>query len=192
MRSSSFIVLFLSFLVLCVVSPFLVSADGAIQPFIDQYCDSAVANATLIPVVSAPGCQWMTINDMAVSFSYQCNAYANFSLAFYVNSSVYCGGEPDWSITSTSLSSSCSVATYDDPSNHVLFYASVSCSANWPAHPQLEDGVDKLQNVERNNVQRAHGLPQQLNLTELSNALPNVKDSALQRMMHLIQQHKKQ
>ena len=122
MRSSTFLLLCLSCLLLCLLSPAAVQADGSIQPYIDSYCDHPTANATLIPVVSGDKCQWLQVSDGEVSFSYQCDPWGNFSLTFWSpknNVSSYCAGTPDWSISALDIFNTCPVATYDDPNNHV-------------------------------------------------------------------------
>ena len=181
MRSSSFVLLFLASILVCLLSASCVSADGSIQPFQDEYCSDPSGNITLIPIVSSPQCQWVTANDMLISFSYQCNSYSNFSLAFYVNASVKCAGSPDWSVTSTSLSNGCSVATFDDPNNHVLFYAQFQCAASWPSDSNLIEGVDKLRQVASSEAQKAQSIPQ------LSGLMSHVKHSALSKLVRQMQ-----
>ena len=73
----------------------------------------------------------------------------------------------------------------------VLFYATISCSANWPSlDAELEYGVSQIQQRAQANAERVMALPQKLNLS-LSD-VAQARDSALQRMVKLIQQQKKQ
>jgi len=124
-----------------------------------------------------------------VSFSYWCNSYTNFSLSVYVNTSPYCVGDADFSITSTNLDSYCSVATYDDPNNHVLFYGQFSCAGNWQsphATSELTAGVSNIRQVAAGNVEAARMIPQ------LSGLLPHVKNSALEKLVRRLEQKKEQ
>ena len=185
MQSSSVIVLLLVSVVVCLLSVSSVSADGSIQPFVDQYCDNPTANATLIPIVSSPECQWVTINDVALSFRYECFAYSNMSMAFWYNTTEYCLGQPDVSVATVESSSACTVATYDDPEDHVLFYAQFSCYADWST-PQKHSGAEGVKRLAGRSAQEANIVPQ------LSALLPALKNTALERMVRQIEQLKDQ
>lgn len=190
MQSSSLLLLFLAALLVCLLTPSTVSADGSIQPYIDMSCTQPTGNISRIGIVTSPECQWVTINgDLPISFQYECNAYANFSLSVWSNSTDYCEGEPDFSLTSTNLASYCSTATYADANNHVLFYAELSCTADWqsPNTPSLKQAaVNSVQRRAQSSVEAVRMIPQ------LTNLLPHMKNSALDRLARQLKQQKEQ
>ena len=189
LRSSHCVLAFL-LLLACLLTPSLVSEDGSVRPDVDEQCVRPAANTSYVPVVASADCQWMTIDEQRVSFSYQYNS-SDFSLSFWLNPSTLCTGGDHWAITAAHKGSSCAVATYHDDGNNVLFYASIRCSAYWPAQDEHVPGLDELQQAAMDNVKQAERLPQDL-LHTLSGLLPNVKHSALHRLVRKVGLHNEQ
>ena len=179
MRSSSVLVLCLLVLVACMSLSGLrgVSADGSIQPFKDNVCQMPDANVTMIAFVASPQCQWVTVNGSVISISYQCSnfKYGNFSLSLWSNASGPCEGQPDFTIRSErgAVGIDCSVATYEDPTMSVAFYASTTCYTNWMA-PAVGDVTE--QSAEAHKIL----------LHTLSSLIPQSPSSAIHRLARLI------
>ena len=181
MRSASVIAVCLLVLVACMSLSGMrgVSADGSIQPFKDNQCQTAAANVTLIPIVSWPGCQWVTVHDTLIAFSYLCypGQYGNFSMSFWTNSSIDdpCYGTQDFSINSQfgEYGYNCATANYQDANTNVAFYAELQCYASWS-----EAAPEQV-------TEQSATAPESL-LHALTSLIPQTKSSAIHRLARQI------
>ena len=117
-----------------------VSADGSIQPFVDQSCSRPLANATNISLVSGPDCQHTKDSSgNTVSFIYFCNS-TDFQLSFWYNYTFCADVEAaTWHVESDSRLSYCPVALYEDADDRLYFYADLECTTDWAEQPAQAD-----------------------------------------------------
>ena len=188
MRSISAVVLCMFLFVVCSVVIGRVSADGSIQPFMDSECQSPLANATNIPMVSSPDCQWLTVDNTQISFSYQCynGQSGNFSLVLWTNASAPCNGLADFEITASfaAQGQGCAVADYEDANNNVHFYGQIYCYATWP--PAIA-GAGTVAEVAWRGVEQTARAQKDMVHT-LAALVPQGTNSAIHRLAQLLKQ----